>query len=266
MASARMDGMREGGGIMRPKGKAPGKAMVSGEFIVKRRMHLSVVLGITFCVIGGAVVTSSLLLDWVLSVSGNESLWSLVGKGGIYLLAVLVPLAGLLTAIVSSVDVLADKGRKRFKAPASLGSLACALLAMLSLIAVALQINADFVAPAGDSFGPALFMSVFGGVLAVSGSIILTVDYLEARARKGRFSASGGSSQLRAVLRPSSRSKRSRQEEMVKEVREELLASKEARKAALEEAEQSQGLDCPNCHSPVESNWQICPICGEELQ
>lgn len=246
------------------KGRPMAKFTGSGELIIKRRTHLSVVLGITFCVIGGAVVASSFILDWVLLTSQNLSMWDLLERGGAYLLVPLVPIAGALVAIISSLDVLAEKGRKRFKAPASLGALACSLLAVISLIVVALQIEVDYVELEGANFGPALFMSVFGGVLALSGGIILTIDYLEARARRGRFSASGGSAQLKSALKPATGKKKAKSEPMDKEVRDEMLAAKEARDAELNRPAPS-GLECPNCYSPVQPNWQICPICGQEL-
>ena len=247
-----------------PKRAQKSKLGEEGETIVKRRTHLSVVLGITFCVIGGAVVASSFILEWVLLASGNLSLWDLVALGGLYLLAPLVPLCGVLVAVLSSLDVLAEKGRKGFKAPSSLGAMAFAVLGVVSIVIVALQVESDYVAPHGAGFGPALFMSVFGGVLALSGGLVLTIDYLEARARRGRFTASGGSAQLKAALRPATGKKKARPGPMEEEARDEAPASKEAREAELNRPAPS-GLECPNCYSPVQPNWQICPICGQEL-
>ncbi|MDD1756618.1 MAG: zinc ribbon domain-containing protein [Methanomassiliicoccales archaeon] len=252
--------MVEGSSKERPKAKL----MESGELIVKRKTHLSVVLGITFCVIGGAVVASSFILDWVLPGSDNISMWDLLQRGGVYLLVPLVPMTGGLVAIISSLDILAEKGRKRFKSIASIGALACSLLLVISLVIVALQIEADYVAAGDASFGPALFMSVFGGVLALSGGMILTIDYLEARRRRGRFTASGGSAQLKSALKPTTGKKKAKPQTMDKEFRDEVLAAKEARDTELNRPAPS-GLECPTCYSPVQPNWQICPICGQEL-
>jgi hypothetical protein len=246
------------------KGKQKAKVAESGEFIIKRRTHLSVVLGITFCVIGGAVVASSFILDWVMLATGNLTIWDLLDIGGVYLLALLVPLSGVLVAILSSLDILAEKGRKRFKSIASVGALVFALLAIISLVLVALQIETDYVGPEGAGFGPALFMSVFGGVLAISGSMILTIDYLEARARRGRFTASGGSAQLKSALRPATGAKKAKSKTVDKEVRGEMFSAREANELELNRPS-SSGLECPNCYSPVQPNWQICPICGQEL-
>jgi len=252
--------MVEGGA----KGRTKARLNESGALVVKRKTHLSVVLGITFCVIGGAVVASSFLLDWVLPGSGNISMWGLVERGGIYLLVPLIPIAGGLVAIFSSLDILAEKGRKRFKSIASIGALAFSLLLVISLVIVALQIEGDYVATGDASFGPALFMSVFGGVLALSGGMILSIDYLEARRRRGKFVASGGSAQLKSALRPATGAKRAKSQTMDKELREEMLASKEAHEMELNRPAAS-GLECPTCYSPVQANWQICPICGQEL-
>ena len=246
------------------KGKPKGKALESGDFVIKRKTHLSVVLGITFCVIGGAVAASSFILDWVLLGTGNLSMWDLLELGGVYYLALLVPIAGALVAVFSSLDVLAEKGRKRFKSIASLGALLLSLLSVISLVLVALQIESDFVQAEGASFGPSLFMSVFGGVLAVSGGIILTIDYFEARARRGRFTASGGSAQLRSALRPSTSPKKAKREPMSEVGGDEQFSAKKAREVELNRPAASD-LECPNCYSPVQENWRICPICGQEL-
>lgn len=263
MAKARVDGMSGNEDAGKARWKPSSKASKGKEPIVRRRVHLSVVLGITFCVIGGAVMASSFLLDWVEGPTGNEPLWELMERGGIYYLAFLVPLTGMLVALMSSLDVLAEKGRKGMKAPAALGSLTAAVLGTISLILVAIQINADMVEGSGASFGPAAFMSVFGAVLAVSGGMILTIDYLEARARKGRFTASGGSADLKAALRPATKGKTPRPNKMDKEPRSEVLAAEEPAKWMDEP--KATGLECPNCYSPVQPNWRICPICGEEL-
>jgi hypothetical protein len=246
------------------KGKQKAKITESGEFIIKRRTHLSVVLGITFCVIGGAVVASSFILDWVMLELGNLTIWNLLDIGGVYLLALLVPLSGILVAILSSLDILAEKGRKRFKSIASIGALVFALLTIISLVLVGLQIETDYVGPEGADFGPALFMSVFGGVLAISGGMILTIDYLEARARRGRFTASGGSAQLKAALKPAAGARKAKSKTEQKEVRGEEFSAREANELELNRPS-SSGLECPNCYSPVQPNWQICPICGQEL-
>jgi hypothetical protein len=256
---ARWDGMVKG----TTKGKQKAEAAESGEIIIKRRTHLSVVLGITFCVIGGAVVASSFILDWVLITTGNLSIWDLLNVGGVYLIAPLVPVAGALVATFSALDVLAEKGRKRFKSIASIGSLAFSLLAVISIVLVAVQIEADYVGSEGADFGPALFMSVFGGVLALSGGMILTIDYLEARARRGRFTASGGSTHLKSALKPTTGTKKPKPKSMGTG-QEATLSSKEARETELNQPP-SSGLECPNCYSPVQPNWQICPICGQEL-
>ncbi len=244
------------------KSRQKAKVAADGEFIIKRKTHLSVVLGITFCVIGGAVVASSFILDWVVFASRNLSLWDLVDAGGAYILAPLVPLAGAMVAIFSSLDVLAEKGRRRFKSIASIGALGSSLLAVIVIILIALEIEKDYVGPEGANFGPALFMSVFGVVLAFSGGMILTIDYLEARARRGRFTASGGSAQLRSAFRPATPTKKPRPSP--KGDQEAAPTPKESLETELNRPAPS-GLECPNCYSPVQPNWQICPICGQEL-
>jgi hypothetical protein len=246
------------------KGRSKAMPKDGTDFVVKRRTHLSVVLGITFCVIGGAVAASSCILDWALPGSDSVSMWELFERGGVYLLAPLVPVAGALAAIFSSLDILAEKGRKRFKSIASLGALAASLLLVISLVIVAFQIESDYVAGGEASFGPALFMSVFGGVLALSGGMILTIDYLEARRRRGRFVASGGSAQLKSVLRPPSGTKKAKAKTADKRLDEGAPLTKEERELELNRPVTS-GLECPTCYSPVQPNWQICPICGQEL-
>lgn len=227
--------------------------------VVRRRTHLSVVLGITFCVIGGAIMTSALVLSWSIGASAEQSAWDLLERGGVFALAILVPICGALSAVSASLDVLAEKGWKRMKGPSALGSLALALMAIIALAVVILGINGDIEEGSATTFGPALFMSVFGGVLAVSGGMILAIDYLEARARRGRFVASGGSEELRRALRPASKDRKAPPRELAPLEVTALEARREA------PPPRATGLECPNCYSPVQPNWRICPICGEEL-
>jgi hypothetical protein len=100
---------------------------------------------------------------------------------------------------------------------------------------------------------------VFGGVLAVSGGMILTIDHLEARARRGRFVASGGSEELRRALKPARKDRKAPPQALEPM---EVRAVEAGREAPPPRA---TGLECPNCYSPVQPNWRICPICGEEL-
>jgi hypothetical protein len=179
----------------------------------------------------------------------------------------MVPLSGVLAAIISSLDVLAEKGRKRVKAPTALGALAVSLVGLTSVVLVAMQVNQDLGGVSDAPFGPALFMSVFGSVLAVSGGMILTIDYLEERARRGRFSTSGGSAELRAALRPAAKPRTGKARAPQKQAPPSPGAATEAlAEMQAEDAPEATGLECPNCYSPVRPNWRICPICGEELQ
>jgi hypothetical protein len=89
--------------------------------------------------------------------------------------------------------------------------------------------------------------------------MILAIDYLEARSRRGRFTASGGSEELRRALRPAARPKPRTEGKTMR------AAPAADEPVAAYEAPRSTGLECPNCYSPVQPNWSICPICGEEL-
>ena len=256
--------MREGRSPAGARMRQVGKGTVDANLVMKRKVRLMVVLGITFCVIGGAVVASSLLLDWVLNAPGNLTLWDLVAKGGIYPIAAIIPLAGALVAVLSAAIALVAKGRRRFYGPVSMGSLAGALLIVLSLVLVAMAIDSDYVGPGESSYGPAMFMSVFGGVLAVAGGIILTTDYLEVRARRGRFTVSGGSPMLKGALRPAPKAKTKPPRERADGDLGERLTADGSRMVFDEGA--GERLACPSCNSTVQPSWRICPICGEELQ
>ncbi|MEM0449401.1 MAG: zinc ribbon domain-containing protein [Methanomassiliicoccales archaeon] len=225
--------------------------------LVRPITHLSVVLGITFCVIGGAIMSSSLVLSWSILPSQQLSLWDMIAKGGFTSLAFLIPMSGALCAILSCLDILAEKGWRRFKGPSALGSLISASFGVVAIVLVVWEVNQDMERGIATAFGPALFMSVFGGVLSLAGGTILTIDYLEALARRGKFVATGGSSYLRGVLQPTMKTVKSES----RETKEKAVSWEKSSNVTLP----NTGLECPNCYSPVQPQWRICPICGQEL-
>lgn len=242
--------------------------------MVRRKPRMNTVLGALFCLVGGALAALSTLLgSWVdpIFIDPNShysmlTTFDLFAKGGVYYLTMLVPFGALL-AVLMAIAVLVREMRTRdISGTFATGTLAFSLMSAVALLLTVMQLNTDYILTSTNlKYGPAVFLAVFGIVIATAGGMVLMVDYLERRKRAGRFATSGGSKDLAALLWPTSKSSRSlgNDETREKGQQDEALASNESRRAR--EVCVEDGSCCPNCHSPVQPDWRICPICGEEL-
>ncbi len=269
----RKDGDETKGAEHRKRPVEQRRAGVDQRLMPKKR-HPAVYTGMAFAILGGLMIAATLLVSWVDSydISTNELvgqlyLWDLAGHPDwdiIYILALLAPIAGAACAIVSGAALANEKriGIRRF---AALGVLAASVTAAVVIIAMIWLLKEQYIAEQvyRSIYGPAIFLSVFGCVLAVAGGIVLTVDYSQSKRKRGMFVTAPGSKHLKTALKPAKRGHQSRQNTFHDERSQddEMLGDERGPEATAEEEE----LSCPNCQSPVKASWKLCPVCGEEL-
>lgn len=245
----------------------PAKGLAKDKLVARRRMRMDTVLGVVFCVVGGVISLLSAILAWVVPSAGSSGadiyLSGLLQQGGSYLFALLVPFAAILVAFMAALEPIQYSRGRRAGAVAPLGAMLFALLGVVALLVVVLRIDADYLSGSSYMFGPAVFLAVFGDVIATAGAMVLTVEHLERGRRAGRPIMSKGSRDLAEVLRPKKRPGMSEDDATERGQRDEVMAADEARRA--KEACEDEGGCCPSCHSPVRPDWRVCPICGEEL-
>lgn len=244
--------------------------------LMPKKHHPAVYTGMAFAILGGLMVTSTFLVSWVDSYDIVSKdlvrqlfVWDLANHpewGIIYYLALLAPIAGAACAIISG-TALANEKRVGIRRFAALGVLATSVSAAVVIIALIWLLKEQYIVEQLDRsvYGPAIFLSVFGCVLAVAGGIVLATDYRQTEGKKGAFVATAGSKHLKAALKPVKRGEQSSRkfkddEFQDDDIRGEMLGEEK-------EPDQSEGeeLACPNCQSPVKANWKLCPVCGEEL-
>ena len=251
------------------------------ETRIRPRTQTGVQIGILFCVIGGAMLASSFVLPWATHIDPAthavvrtfyiNDLYNLATGPNTapnykYLLAYAVVLVGFACAVLSALELAGERGIERLRRISPPAALGAAVIGAISTIAMVYFLSSDVFGDASvqSSYGSAVFVSVFGSVLTVSGGLTMVLDYRH-RIRTGAgFRAMPGNHELRAALRPTGRTRHQWTEPAEdEEIKEEVLSKRERRHSAAESVQ--SGEVCPTCNSAVMANWKLCPICGTEL-
>ena len=240
------------------------------ERLMPKKRHPAVVTGMAFAILGGLMTASSLFVSWVDSYDALDVLvkqlfvWdmsSIPDFGIIYYLALILPIVGMACAALSVIALVKEK-RTNLRKLAAVGVLVTSADAALFTTLLIWFLKEQYINEQLDRsiYGPAIFLSVFGCVLAVAGGIVLVVDYIQSERKKGSFVTAAGSKHLKTALRPVKKEHPGRERESQdKEIRDEMLATEERSDPSEEE------ITCPSCKSPVRADSKVCPICGEEL-
>jgi hypothetical protein len=239
--------------------------------LMPKKRHPAVYTGIAFAILGGLMIASSLFVSWVDSYDPLNVLvrqlfvWdmpSIPDFNIIYYLALIAPISGVACAALSIIALVKEK-RTGLRKLAALGVLVTSADAALFTTLLIWFLKEQYIIEQLERsiYGPAIFLSVFGCVLAVAGGIVLVTDYIQSERRKGSFVTTAGSKHLRIALKPVKRGHQSREREFQdKEIRDEMIAREE--QSDLSDDEE---ISCPSCRSPVRADAKICPICGEEF-
>ena len=266
---------------MKQEKKEAKRMSPSWEGAVKHKTPPTVIVGILFCIVGGALMATAIVLPWaelfdpmsgqLVSTYYVHDLYNFhsefYGPNYKFLIAYVIPVAGIVCAVLSSMELLGERGNqtmRRFSPPAAL---VAAAIALACTILTVMFINSDVFASTTDraTFGSAAFVSVFGSVFALSGGLVMMGDFRH-RTRVGTaFRASAGNKEFKAALKPTGSfgrlaKQRSAEDE---ELKGEVLATESD---VSDMSEPSSGAVCPSCASPVMANWKLCPICGTELE
>ncbi len=243
------------------------------ERLMPKKRHPAVYTGIAFAILGGLMIASTLFVSWVDSFDlatndlvGQLLIWDMAGVSdwiGLYYLALIAPVIGIMCAALSGIALVKEK-RTGLRRLAAIGCLITSVVAASVIALLIWLLREEYISEQLDRsiYGPAIFLSVFGCVLAVAGGIVLAVDYYRSERRKGTFITAAGSKHLKTALKPAKRGHPTfEKESQDKEIRDEMLAIREKSDASKDEEE----ISCPNCQSPVKADWKRCPVCGVDL-
>ncbi len=274
-----MPGLEEGMRLDRSKKEAKRKSP-SWEGAVRQKAPPSVIVGILFCIIGGALLATAFVLPWAELFDPSTGLLtktyyahdlynylsSFYGPNYKFLIAYVIPLAGVVCAVLAAMELLGERGNNRLRRISPPAALMSALVALTCTILTVFFIDSDVFTATVDraTFGSAAFVSVFGSVFALSGGLVMLGDFRHRTHAGTGFRAASGNKEFKAALRPTGSFGRMANERGAED--EELRGEVLATESDTSEMSGPLGAVCPNCSSPVMANWKLCPICGTELE
>jgi hypothetical protein len=196
--------------------------------------HSILIISSMFSMIGGALILLSGGLSWISEGSGwfLTDLVALNSSYNIYLVALL---GGALVIVLSGICLLTERTHKSKIWPVT--AIATAFVTTVIVATTAYWISGDMAMMSETaSLGPAPFMAVFGCVLTLAGGSVLTMNTLN------------------EVI-------------SVDTVTHVPMPGGVPAQVVEQELPRPTGtMKCPACKTPVENQWEICPVCGSGLK
>lgn len=204
----------------------------------------ALVVGVAFCIFAGILFALSTVVSWAdirlsdLSVE-HRYFVDLVQLSGNFGLLWIMPFGGIALAVTSVAQLSRTIAEGRWRREVAIVTLLLALGTSLIAILSIFSLQDLVIKPAGNSagYGPGVFFSVFGAVLAIAGSLTLFADVMrneEEAELPERWAKSKETSEEKEYVMPPEKPK-------------------------------GKGMKCPKCGAQVKSSWDECPICGAEL-
>jgi Kef-type K+ transport system membrane component KefB len=204
----------------------------------------ALMVGVAFCIFAGVLFAVSAAVSWAEikmpdSTTDHRYFVDLVRVSGNFGLLWIMPFGGIALAVTSVAQLSRTIVEGRWKREVAFVTLALALMTSLISIISIFWLQDLLIRPAGNagSYGPGVFLSVFGAVLAIAGSLTLFAD----------------------VMRDEEKS------ELPERWAKSREKSEEKEYVLPPEKPRGKGLKCPKCGAQVKSSWDECPICGAEL-
>ncbi len=208
--------------------------------------HVILLVGVMFSIIGGFMLIASIGLSWVVEFGSfpvpldplqNWYLPDLISMNDWYYLMYLIPLSGITITVFSAISFFTEN--KSNHRAWTIGVIVTSVLPIIFTSAALVWLYFDFVnvGRMGAVFGPASYVSAFGCVLVIAGGAIQLLDSLR-HPRKRGFRKPGP------------------------------MTFKESRTFGGDKVDRlnvSGDKRCPSCNSPISDNWEICPVCRQEI-
>lgn len=204
-------------------------------------------VGVLFSVIGGILLIASTGLSWIVEFNIVHPLqrWylaDLTSMSDWYFLMYLIPISGVAITIFSILSYFTEnKSNHRMW---TIGVITTSILPIIFTTVSLVWLYFDFVnvRRMGAAFGPASYVSAFGCVLVIAGGTIQLLDSL--RHPRGR-----------GFRKP---------EPMT--FRESRTFGGDLEDERVKISEISGDQRCPSCNSPISENWEVCPVCRQEIK
>jgi hypothetical protein len=205
----------------------------------------SLIVGVAFCVIAGLLFAFSAAVSWAevatsVYTTDHRYIMDLTKVSGNFIILWAVPFGGIALAVTSVAQLSRTIVDSRWKREVAVVSLVLGLATSVVSIISFFLVQDQVLLPAGEGsvFGPGVYLSVFGAVLAIAGSLILFAIVMKDEEKSElpeRWAKSKRSSEEKEYVLPPEQPK-------------------------------GKGPKCPKCGAQVKPNWEECPICGAELE
>ena len=204
----------------------------------------ALIVGVAFCIFAGILFALSAAVSWAdIRMPGapidHRYLMDLGRFSGNFVYLWIIPFGGIGLAVTSVAQLSRTIVESRWKREMALVTLVLAMVTSVVSIVSVFWLQDQVINPAGNGsgYGPGVFLSVFGAVLAIAGSLTLFADVM-----------------------------RDEEESELPERWAKSRNTKEEKEYVLPpEKPKGKGMKCPKCGAQVKPGWDECPICGAEL-
>ncbi len=194
--------------------------------------HDTILAGGTFSILGGLLISLSLLLPWVETEGNPLGAMELLDLDLAYLTALVVPFLGAALLLLSCLSLFLINRPGMSGKKVSLTQSLVAMAASLLVILLVLLLHQEFEGQEA-LYGAGAFLCVIGAILAMAGSLLIQgISGLRTKP------ATGFKALAQRSMRP-------------------------ARQKEWKPPETSVKLPrCPSCHEELQPGWKACPVCG----
>ena len=204
----------------------------------------ALIVGVAFCILAGVLFALSAAVSWADIKLPDSSIdhryfVDLDSISGNFTLLWIIPFGGIALAVTSVAQLSRTIVESRWKREVAVVTLVLAMATSVVSIISVFWLQDLVINPSGSSagYGPGVFLSVVGAVLAIAGSLTLFAD----------------------VMRDEEKS------ELPERWAKSRESSEEKEYVLPPEKPRGKGMKCPKCGAQVKSSWDECPICGAEL-
>ena len=204
----------------------------------------ALIVGVAFCIFAGILFALSAAVSWADIKMPDSSIdhrhfVDLDSISGNFALLWIIPFGGIALAVTSVAQLSRTIVESRWKREVAVVTLVLAMATSVVSIISVFWLQDLVINPSGNGagYGPGVFLSVFGAVLAIAGSLTLFADVMRDEEKSDlpeRWAKSRESSEEKEYVLPP-------------------------------EKPRGKGMKCPKCGAQVKSSWDECPICGAEL-
>ncbi len=204
----------------------------------------ALLVGVSFCILAGVLFALSAAVSWAdIKMPGSaidhRYIMDLGKTSSDFAFLWIIPFGGIALAVTCIAQLSRTIVESRWKREVAVVTLVLALITSVVSIISVFWLQNQVINPAGgdSSYGPGVFLAVFGAVLAIAGSLTLFANVMRDEEKSElpeRWAKSKDKTEEKEYVMPPEKPK-------------------------------GRGMKCPKCGAQVKPGWDECPVCGAEL-